>query len=1262
MVTGGVEINNAEGGNPILRQYAGIIGLFDQKADSRIVWRWVRFPPLNRRLYSKEAADACWKAPGALLWVGRGGVWRWVGRAGNWARVAVALLVLGGGPWIAAGSTVLPGQHVPVVDGAMQLEMDPTGGHLFVGSASKGQLIRGWLGSGLEVMVISARDGTMGAGGAGFSPDGDVLYWADGEAGVISKFATADGRRLGTIRVHATEQGPRRSPGRLGQVVLRGDGNVLFATDPGNQRVLAVDVARGSILGTLSARRPGMGLTLSGDRLFGTEWGTGLSAGGGGGAMWMADVMSPDRPVMRHRWNASRIWGAILGVAAAGTEGGAEDLVADDRFLWVVHERANAVARMDWATGKVGAWRVMKGRGSDGRLVGAGLRGVALDSAGQRLFVAESGLNAIGVFDSQTLTPLGHLPTPGHPYRVVVSPGGGTVVCLSREGLRMGEASGESAGASSSMPGARPVLTVLEVPSAADLELASSQVLVQAGLTSILPIGSVVTVPGAGGGGEKPPGAPNALSRPLPKVQLPIEVLGLAASREEASWTLTAVEALRGATLCLTIHGIQYDDKAKVTLNDRYSVSINQHTAKVMGNGRRFGGIGGGFHTLPLELELPKGVLREGENRIAFEYTRQDSYAVSGFQQWENRVDDASSGFRVIRMNLKDRSGRLLLGPERFEEDDPREWGPPETEVELAQAVQDGWMLWRGKRPDGTPYRLKNFSAIGLTPLEMKATCADCHAHDGRDLKYYNYSNHSIVARSRIHGLTDEEGRRIAAYIRTLSGAPVVPQARPWNPPFQPGPGLDSRPVYEWAAGAGLDAVVEDPVETYNGIFPGAYRKTATGEAEWDLSKISTDQVRPEDSLSVREVPIAMQLLDWNHWLPKVHPMDGYAEIMETNAVFRAQINGFMKSYSNTVARLRTPAGSTNLAAVVSFSHSTQAAMAMARQSYKFDRMNHTLKEAQRRYPLMLLPLLKSWEIYMEFGLGEQVACATCGPEADKRSWRVGMIPFGASPNIAGMLETREEGVKQEVRNGHGIGNNRGLTFNYVSSAWYHLQLILDHGNRNPICGVNVAAPFDWPYVMAHLHDLQGETAIGAGLSMMPLMYLYLVKAPQIYDTGLGVDRSQNGGWQPYMVMPYYLQLYSFGTASHQKMIWKNVPTEVRAKLMDVAYRIWLEKNKESTLEKYFKPVLTLDPDSYLGFVKPRTHIGKSAFASLAERVHFALSWKVGPYDGSLNGFGVSAELQNDMIDWAKSIWPRNGDGTPAPWENYRPAATRSQR
>ena len=34
----------------------------------------------------------------------------------------------------------------------------------------------------------------------------------------------------------------------------------------------------------------------------------------------------------------------------------------------------------------------------------------------------------------------------------------------------------------------------------------------------------------------------------------------------------------------------------------------------------------------------------------------------------------------------------------------------------------------------------------------------------------------------------------------------------------------------------------------------------------------------PDGDLKLREIPIAFQMPDWNHWLPQVHPLDAWGE------------------------------------------------------------------------------------------------------------------------------------------------------------------------------------------------------------------------------------------------------------------------------------------------------------------------------------------------------------------------------------------------
>jgi len=90
----------------------------------------------------------------------------------------------------------------------------------------------------------------------------------------------------------------------------------------------------------------------------------------------------------------------------------------------------------------------------------------------------------------------------------------------------------------------------------------------------------------------------------------------------------------------------------------------------------------------------------------------------------------------------------------------------------------------------------------------LRAHCIDCHAIDGRDLQYFGFSNHSIIVRSQFHGLTEKQGTQIAAYVRSH---PIQPHALPCAPVYQPGSGTSDKPIEAWAAGAGLESVVDDP-------------------------------------------------------------------------------------------------------------------------------------------------------------------------------------------------------------------------------------------------------------------------------------------------------------------------------------------------------------------------------------------------------------------------------------------------------------------
>ena len=83
-------------------------------------------------------------------------------------------------------------------------------------------------------------------------------------------------------------------------------------------------------------------------------------------------------------------------------------------------------------------------------------------------------------------------------------------------------------------------------------------------------------------------------------------------------------------------------------------------------------------------------------------------------------------------------------------------WEPPFRDPKNISA---GRSLWHDA----------NLVASGLAKAPtIRSHCSDCHAQDGRGLKYFNFSNASIIARSVFHGLSELQGRQIASYIRSL--------------------------------------------------------------------------------------------------------------------------------------------------------------------------------------------------------------------------------------------------------------------------------------------------------------------------------------------------------------------------------------------------------------------------------------------------------------------------------------------------------------
>ncbi len=308
---------------------------------------------------------------------------------------------------------------------------------------------------------------------------------------------------------------------------------------------------------------------------------------------------------------------------------------------------------------------------------------------------------------------------------------------------------------------------------------------------------------------------------------------------------------------------------------------------------RVHGGINGALVTIRFRVQLDAAargrlVGYPATNRIEFRF---------------NGTDGNSNGFRVLDLQLQDATGKDLI-------ENAHQWADIGAQKTAGKTwtpdADQGKALWTAQNV---------LVKSPIVSMKLRASCSACHASDGRDLQYFNYSDNAIVQRSRFHGLSESQGKQIVAYLRAslYDKVPHVVQATPWNPPYQPGPGMDNKPVVEWAAGAGIDAVLPDARSFINAFVGKATNSTsAVTQADVDAAMDPS----PGKVLNTRELPVALQFPDWNSWLPIEHPLDIWtpdagqaAGLFETQGDSNSNPVMTLQRISNFLAANKNPNG-----------------------------------------------------------------------------------------------------------------------------------------------------------------------------------------------------------------------------------------------------------------------------------------------------------------------------------------------------------------
>ena len=635
---------------------------------------------------------------------------------------------------------------------------------------------------------------------------------------------------------------------------------------------------------------------------------------------------------------------------------------------------------------------------------------------------------------------------------------------------------------------------------------------------------------------------------PPTTITLPVEVMGANGTTATVSFNIPAGTNLSGLNLWMQIHGLRTETQASVQLNSGGWQPIAQGPVTLLGQASAFGGIGGGFQTI--QMTMPATSLTTGTNTLAFKF---------------NATDGRVSGFRVLAFNIQDSNGNSLLPSSTFVQDDPSTWQPPLSDQSDITAGQALWRTASLKVPT---------TSGGATAI--KAHCMDCHSEDGRDLKYFNYSNYSIHSRAVFHGLTAQQGDQVASYIRSLN---LPNPGRPWNPPYQPGPGLDSQPVSNWAAGAGLSAVLDTDADMEPFLVPGG----------------STSAWAATSYLNQRELPITLQLPDWNSWLPTIHPMDAFG-------------SAFTGSTCNSDYALVRSELQPNSTSAYKYGLQYLDEWGVACSGYFLPPIdgtnNWTPTLASSVYAAAVWQMVKLWEINQEFGL-EGMNQVAFGSKANVRGWYTTQA-FNTSPNLL------------HIPVGPGIGNGTSAAWTYIGYTWYHIQLIFNDGQ-----GQLTNRPIDYGYAASSVRNLSLSCG-DAPLAMLD--FVWLIKALQENTLNGGGPDPTGGayGFTPTEGSPLDLVDSGFDTD------WSATSPSTRAQLTEDFVKAWFAQISSYSVSQYYtgkdgngrpwaSATENVSQDNYL------TEFGGQVWYMLPR----------------LRYVGVDASLTYQISAWAATLWPK---------------------
>ena len=364
--------------------------------------------------------------------------------------------------------------------------------------------------------------------GLAISPDNSRVYVAAGQENSILVFDLKTGAKIDSVDCSVSENDAKFPDGYIGDMALSKDGNHLFAVDQTNFRLVIVDTRTMKVKNSVLVGRYPYGVALSHDEkkvyvanvgmfqyskigkieeksdyknalafpafAYNTEEmkkgiitdslqipGLGDPNSDNAFSVWAVSIEDIDSPEITAKIKTGNLVGQMVdGIPAVGGSS-PNSLVVTSDWLFASNGNNDNITVIDIKTDSIVNEIYLKPDETLKHFRGIIPFGLAVSPDEKQLFVAEAGINAIGVIDLPSFRVKGHIPAGWFPSKLKVTPDGKNIVVTNAKGYGSGpnggkdfKEGGEGTYIGNLMKG---TVSVIEIPSEGKLKKMTKQVI-----------------------------------------------------------------------------------------------------------------------------------------------------------------------------------------------------------------------------------------------------------------------------------------------------------------------------------------------------------------------------------------------------------------------------------------------------------------------------------------------------------------------------------------------------------------------------------------------------------------------------------------------------------------------------------------------------------------------------------------------------------------------------------------------------------------